>query len=270
MKINFKLLIISLIFPLSVFAQQKETTILISTNLGDMKAILYNDTPKHRDHYLKLIRRGYFDGTLFSRVVKEYVIQGGSQDSRGAAPGVDIGYGNSSMQLYPEFRKSYFHKKGALVAPRQPNDVNPQKKSDASQFFIVQGKVLTSRQLDTLEMQKNIPIKNKAYSEFFTPYKENLEKLKEDDPKLYNEKVREIRTKVDSTLMASPNKLIFTPAQREAYTTIGGTPNLDGDYTIFGEVVEGLDVIDKIAALKVNAFNRPDQDVVMKVTVLSE
>lgn len=253
--------------PLCVVAQPKETVIKISTNMGDMKAILYNDTPKHRDHYLKLIRKGYFDGTLFSRVVKDFVIQGGSQDSKNATPGVQVGYGNSSMQLFPEFRKSYFHKKGALCAPRQSDKINPQKKSDVSQFFIVQGIVFRPGQLDTLELQRNIPIKNKAYTRFFTPHKEELEKLKAENPKEYNERVKLIKTQIDSALMASPQKLIFSPAQRSAYTTIGGAPNLDGDYTVFGEVIEGLEVIDKIAALKVNGFNRPDTDVVMKITV---
>ncbi len=262
-----KLWIYLLLLPFCMVAQTKETVIKISTNMGDMRAVLYNDTPKHRDHYLKLIRKGYFDGTLFSRVVKNFVIQGGSQDSRNAAPGVQVGYGNSSLQLFPEFRKSYFHKKGALCAPRQPDKVNPQKKSDASQFFIVQGTVFRAGQLDTMELQKNIPIKNKAYTKYFTPYKEELDKLKEENPKAYNERVKVIKAQVDSALMASPNKLIFSPAQREAYTTIGGAPNLDGDYTIFGEVFEGLDVIDKIANLKVNGFNRPNQDVVMKVTI---
>lgn len=256
-----------LLMPLTLWAQPKETVIKISTNMGNMKAVLYNDTPKHRDHYLKLIRKGYFNGTLFSRVVKGFVIQGGSQDSRNAAPGVQVGYGNSSMELFPEFRKTYFHKKGALCAPRQPDKINPQKKSDVSQFFIVQGTVFRPGQLDTLELQKNIPIKNRAYTQFFTPHKEELEKLKEENPKAYNEQVKIIKARIDSALMASPNKLIFSPAQREAYTTKGGAPNLDGDYTVFGEVIEGLEVIDKIANLKVNGFNRPDQDVVMKITI---
>lgn len=265
-----KSILVSLLFSISllVSAQTKETVILISTNMGDMKAILYNDTPKHRDHYIKLIKQGYFDGTLFSRVVKGYVVQGGSKDSRGAAPGVKVGYGNSSMELFPEFRKTYFHKKGALCAPRQPNNVNPQRKSDASQFFIVQGTVLTAGQLDTMELAKNLPIKNKAYSQIYNPIKDELNTLKESNPKLYNEKVRAIKAQLDSALMASPNKLIFTPAQREAYTKIGGTPNLDGDYTVFGEVIEGLDVIDKIAALKVNGFDRPFTDVKMKVSIV--
>ena len=150
-------------------AQTKYPTIVIETNYGTMKAMLYDDTPRHNDHYIRLIRQGYFDGTLFHRVVKNFVIQGGAQDSRNAPTGAQIGSGRTDMELMPEFREHHFHKKGALAAPRKGDNENPQKKSDASQLYIVHGKIYTPGRLDSTEMSVNIPIKNEIIRSHYLP-----------------------------------------------------------------------------------------------------
>jgi len=243
--------------------------VLIKTNMGDMKVKLYNDTPNHRNEFLKLVNKGHFDGTLFYRVIKNFVIQGGSSDSRNAPPGKHIGYGNAAVNIDAEFRDNHFHKKGAICAPRQPEDANHFKMSDISQFYIVQGKVWSNEQLDILEKNTNIPIKNDLKRKYYLPRKEELAKLKKEDPRAFNELLREIKEKINFEYSLS-DYLEFSEEQRKAYTTIGGLPDLDGEYTVFGEVVEGFDVIDKIAALKTDKNDRPFTDVVIAIKEISQ
>lgn len=133
--------------------------VLIETNLGNMKVKLYNDTPKHRDNFIRLAREGHYDGTLFYRVIKDFVIQGGSSDSRGAIAGQSIGFGKP-MTIDAEIKEEHYHKKGALAAPRQPNRENFYKESDISQFYIVQGRKYTEKELEMIEKSVNIPIKS--------------------------------------------------------------------------------------------------------------
>lgn len=242
-------------------AQTNYPTVIIETNWGTMKAILYDDTPVHSNHYLKLIKEGYFDGTLFHRVVKDFVIQGGAQDSRNAPAGAQIGGGRTDMELMPEFRKNRFHKKGALAAPRRGDNDNPQKKSDASQFYIVQGKVYTQGRLDSMEMAVNVPIKNEIIRTHYLPHKEKLDKLKEaNDARGFNGLLDSLLNVVDSLYAIAPGKFFLPEELKEAYTTLGGIDRLDGEYTVFGEVTEGLEVIDKIAALPVDGNSRPETD----------
>jgi cyclophilin family peptidyl-prolyl cis-trans isomerase len=231
-----------------------------------MKVKLYNETPKHRDHFLKLVGEKHFDGTLFYRVVKGFVIQGGSSDSRNAAPGRAIGYGKP-INLDAEYHKNCYHKRGALCAPRQPEAVNHFKMSDVSQFYIVQGRKYSTEELDMIEKATNVPIKKKLKQEFYVPHKEELARLKKEDPREFNKLLRSIKDKINFHYSVS-DKLEFTEEQRKIYTTIGGTPELDTDYTVFGEVVEGLSTINKIAALPVDKNNRPTKNVTIKVSVV--
>ena len=138
-------------------AQEAGKTVVIKTNVGTMKAILYDDVPNHTRTFIERAKRGDFNGTLFTRVLPEFMIQGGAPDSKNAPAGAKCGFGDPSAEILPEINEKYFHKKGALAAPRQPDDVNPQKKSDMSQFFIVQGKVYRETELDTLERTANYP-----------------------------------------------------------------------------------------------------------------
>ena len=241
-------------------AQTKYPEVVISTNYGDMTVMLYDETPRHAEYFLDLVKKGYFDGTLFQRVIKDFMIQGGAQDTRNARPGARVGGGDTSMEIMPEFNKKYFHKKGVLSAPRRDDNENPQKKSDMSQLFIVHGKVLTEGRLDSLEMAINVPIKNAATRKYYTPYKEELAELKASDPSAFNNRLDEIMFQIDSAYTASPNKFFFDPEEKKAYSTIGGARHLNMEYTSYGEVTDGLDVIDKIANLEVDAYNRPHND----------
>ncbi|MBS2096974.1 peptidylprolyl isomerase [Carboxylicivirga linearis] len=259
------ILLVLLLGGINILSQEPVFYVTISTNMGNMKVKLYNETPNHRDNFLKLAGEKHFDGTLFYRVVKGFVIQGGSSDSRNAAPGRAIGYGKA-INIDSEFDDECFHKKGAICAPRQPEDVNHFKMSDISQFYIVQGRKYTNEELDLIEKATNNPIKIELKKQFYVPHKEELARLKTEDPKAFNKLLREIKDKIAFHYSIS-NKKEFTEEQRQAYTTIGGTPELDGEYTVFGEVVEGLDVIRKIAAMDVDKANRPYTDVKIKVTV---
>jgi len=260
-KIVFLLLLLFAV--LEIHAQETEHIVVISTNFGDMKCKLYNDTPKHRDKFLQEAQKGYYNGTLFYRVIRNFLIQGGAADSRNAPPGKRIGYGNPAFTVDDEIRPNHIHKKGALCAPRQPDDVNPFKQSDISQFYIVEGRVFRPGELDTMELANNVPIRKEIIRQDLTPeIKAKLKKLKEED------KVEEfraiadpIKAQIEADYNLNPHVLKFTEQQRKAYTTVGGYPELDGKYTVFGEVIDGFDVIDKIAALKTDKNDRPLTDV---------
>lgn len=257
-----KLLILIHIMYLFVFTgQAQEKIVVITTNVGTMKAKLYEDVPNHTQTFTNRANQGLFNGTLFTRVIKDFMIQGGSPDSKNAPAGARVGFGDRSTEILPEFHEHYFAKKGALAAPRQNDDINPKKKSDMSQFFIVQGKVYRPGELDTLQRATNLPIRRKAMAEFYNPVRELMDSLKTADPKEYNVRVVEINNKVDSMIRSTPGHLLFSDEQKEAYTSIGGSHHLDGQYTIFGELIDGFDVLDKIASQPGDTYNRPKTDI---------
>ncbi|GAO29010.1 peptidylprolyl isomerase [Geofilum rubicundum] len=264
-KAGWRLIIVLLgfwMFAETVRAQ--DTYVTIKTSHGNMRVLLYNETPEHRREFLKLVNSDHFDGTLFYRVIENFVIQGGSSDSRNAPPGKHIGYGSGAHNISSEFNDRYFHKRGAICAPRQPENINHFRMSDISQFYIVQGRVYTHEELDILEKRVNNPILKELREKYYVPKKPELDRLREEDPRAFNALIREIRAKIDFDFNVSDH-MYFTDAQREAYTTIGGLPDLDGDYTVFGEVVEGLEVVSIIAALKTDKNDRPLTDVVIKI-----
>ncbi len=257
------------LLALSTVAQQEPVYhVLIATNMGNVKVKLYNETPEHRDNFLKLIGEKHFDGTLFYRVVENFVIQGGSQDSRGAAPGKAIGYGDA-LNIDSEFNEACYHKRGALCAPRQPQDLNHFKMSDISQFYIVKGRVYSETELDNIEKATNNPIMIDLKKKFYVPRKAELDSLKDVNPKGFNNLLKEIKDDIQFHYNLSDKKE-FTQAQRKTYTTVGGTPELDGEYTVFGEVVEGFEVVNKIANLETDKNQRPLTDVKMKLIVVNE
>ncbi|MBR4537006.1 MAG: peptidylprolyl isomerase [Bacteroidales bacterium] len=196
----------------------KPVKVEMTTSLGKMVFVLYNDTPLHRDNFLKLVKSHTYDSLLFHRVIKNFMIQAGDPNSRKAKPNQMLGDGTLGYTIPAEFRSNHIHKKGALCAARQGDNVNPRKESSASQFYVVQGQVWDERSLNMMEQR-------------------------------FGRK--------------------FSEEQRKIYTTIGGTPHLDGDYTVFGELVEGMDVVDKIASVETGMADRPVKDVrILKVKVI--
>ncbi len=226
MRKNFYLTVIMLFFAyFGLFSQstntaKNETIVLISTSKGDIKIKLYNETPLHRDNFIKLVKDNYFDGILFHRVIKSFMVQTGDPDSKTAASGQMLGNGGPSYTIPAEIVSKYFHKKGALAAARTADNVNPKRESSGSQFYIVQGKKFSDDELNMYETRLNVK---------------------------------------------------FTKEQRDAYKTVGGAPHLDGSYTIFGEVVSGIDVVDAISEVKCDKNDRPIEDIkIISVKIIKQ
>lgn len=244
------------------------TKVIVKTEFGDIKIELYDETPLHRDNFIKLAEEGFFDGLLFHRVIENFMIQGGDPDSKNAKPGKRLGGGGPDYKIPAEFNPNFFHRKGALAAARESDQVNPEKKSSGSQFYIVQGEVFSRGKLDTIEMKMNQGLQQQIMRKCFSEAKDTLTKFrKEGNEEGFNLFVADLREKADSAFQNADKKVI--PAERkEVYSTVGGYPSLDENYTVFGQVVEGLEVIDKIAAVETDKANRPLQDVKMEIEVI--
>lgn len=204
---------------LAVGQSQKNSVVLIQTSMGNIKVMLYNETPEHRDNFLKLVNGNFYDGLLFHRVINNFMIQGGDPESKNAGKDTHLGMGGTDYTLPAEivFPK-YYHKRGALAAARQGDAVNPDRKSNGSQFYLVEGKTYSDSELDAMEQRVSRNISSQ-------------------EPFHYNNE------------------------QRLTYKTVGGTPHLDGQYTVFGEIIEGFDVLQKISDVKTNEADRPEEDV---------
>lgn len=194
--------------------------VLITTPYGEMIVRLYPETPLHKENFLKLVKESFYDSTLFHRVIRDFMIQGGDPESKTAKPGAPLGTGGPGYTIPAEFNKQFIHKKGALSAARQGDAVNPKKESSGSQFYIVQGRAVNKHDLERMSAQKG--------------------------------------------------KDFYTEEQIDTYTTLGGTPHLDGDYTVFGEVIEGLHVVDSIAKQPVDQRSRPITDIPMSMKIIKK
>lgn len=238
--------------------------VTIKTDLGEMKAILHDETPKHKENFVKLANEGFFDSLLFHRVIQGFMIQGGDPNSKDAKPGDRLGNGGPGYTVPAEFNDKLFHKKGALSAARQSDAVNPEKASSGSQFYIVQGQITPRQNLESdqpmmmaaqhlIQTQPN----HSLVAEFRTAFETGGDAG-------YVAKVKE---KMNEIAEATGKKVIMPKERIEAYSTVGGAPYLDEDYTVFGQVISGLDVIDAIAGVQTGMGDRPMQDVRMYVSV---
>jgi cyclophilin family peptidyl-prolyl cis-trans isomerase len=243
--------------------------VLIKTEYGDIKVMLYNETPKHRDNFLKLAKAGFYDGTLFHRVIKGFMIQGGDPSTKNAQPGEKLGKGGPGYTIDPEFNPNLIHKRGALAAARQGDNINPEKKSNGSQFYIVQGEVLPASQIPAYVENENQQLPQKLMNKLALANKDSLAFYQNSNNKPAFDKLVE-KIKQQAMTQAKENPFKFSDLQYKTYTTVGGAPSLDGEYTVFGEVVEGMDVVDKIANSEKDANDRPLKDVKMEVKVIKE
>jgi len=272
MKNLFVIAVVLLLFA-ACNSHPDETLAKISTPYGDIVVKLYDSTVKHKANFIKLADAGYFNGTLFHRVIEKFMIQGGDPTSRNAKPGVLLGDGDTNYTIPFEYVPSYLHKRGAFAAARESDDVNPLKASSASQFYIVQGKVFTNDELDAVELK--VERRTKQYIMMDLLKKEG----KEEELKAFRQMVDRhdtaaIRRVVEKYhdaveaqyLRTKPFKL--TDEQRRVYTTLGGTPHLDGAYTVFGEVISGMEIVDQIAAVKTDTNDRPLKDIPMNIKII--
>ena len=249
---------------------EKETVLKIETSMGDIKVKLYNETPKHRDNFIKLAKDGTYNGTLFHRVIKDFMVQAGDPESKNAPKGKMLGSGDVGYTVPAEFvYPKYFHKKGALSAARQGDEVNPKKESSGCQFYIVTGKVFNDSTLLNMEQQKNQNKVTEAFNALAQKHMKEIYKMRKanDQDGLYAlQDTLFIQAEAEA---AKQPDFHFTPEQIKAYTTVGGTPHLDGEYTVFGEVVEGMDIVDKIQQVKTDRSDRPVEDVkIINVSVI--
>lgn len=239
----------------------------IETNFGVIKVRLYENTPAHSENFLKLVKQKHYDSLLFHRVIRDFMIQGGASDSKHAPAGAVIGGSDPGYTLEAEIRPQNRHFKGALAAARQGDEVNPEKRSSAEQFYIVQGKTYTDAQLDQLEKQKLFKAKNDLGARLYKPLQEQHRRyLSRGERQKADSLIQAINIEIERHFPENPYR--FSPESREMYKSVGGAPFLDGDYTVFGEVVEGMEVLDKIASLPTDRNDRPEQDIIILATKL--
>ncbi len=245
------------------------TTVLIQTSLGDIKVKLYDDTPLHRDNFIKLVKEGYYNDTLFHRVIKGFMIQGGDPDSKGAPAGKMLGTGGPDYTIAAEINyPTRFHKRGALAAARQGDEVNPNRESSGSQFYIVWGDVYSDGKLGQLQKQLSAQQERAIFDRLAAEHRKEIMNLRrnKDQEGLYQ--LQEELIALTQAEMAETGGAKLTEEQKEAYKTVGGTPHLDGQYTVFGEVIEGLDIVEKIQSCATASADRPKEDITMQVSII--
>ena len=245
------------------------THIRIITTEGTITVRLYDETPLHRDNFIKLVKEGTLNNTLFHRVIKDFMIQGGDPDSIGAPAGKMLGTGGPGYTIPAEIKfPELFHKRGALSAARLGDDMNPKRESSGSQFYIVWGKVYKEQELKQLEKQMAMQQQQDVFNAITAEHREtimNLRRNRDRDGLLALQEELIALSKQRCKELGAPE---FTPEQRETYTTLGGTPFLDGQYTVFGEVTEGLDVVERIQACETLRGDRPKHDVSMTFEIV--
>lgn len=237
------------------------TKVEIKTSLGDIVIALYNETPKHRENFLKLVADHYYDSVLFHRVIKDFMIQTGDGTSKHAGPNAMLGSGDMGYTIPAEFvYPQYFHKRGALAAARTADQVNPERASSGSQFYIVTGKVYDKESLTQFESRMADGRKSDIFRKLVMENRDKIQSMQTQKDNAGLEALQnELIAKTEAEYATNP--FSFTPQQVEAYTTIGGTPHLDGQYTVFGEVIEGMDVVDKIQNVETGTADRPKTDI---------
>lgn len=239
----------------------------IQTTLGDIIVRLYDETPLHRDNFIKLAKEGYYNGTLFHRVIKDFMIQGGDPDSKGAPADKHLGVGGPSYTLDAEIKPGLFHKRGALAAARQGDEVNPERKSSGSQFYIVWGKVYNKNQLNQLSKKLEIQEAQKIFDNLAFQQRATIMQMRRERNQSGLQELQE-KMAAEAMAQAKANGPILTDEQKEVYSTIGGTPHLDNQYTVLGEVEEGLDIVEEIQKTATGRNDRPQEDIVMTMTIL--
>lgn len=247
----------------------KMTKVKLETTMGDIVVELYNETPQHRDNFVKLVQEGYYDGVLFHRVIKDFMIQTGDGNSKTAGPDATLGDGDPGYTIPAEFvYPKYFHKRGALAAARTGDQVNPERRSSGSQFYIVTGKIYSSDELKMMTQRLANVKKQDIFRRLVNENHAQIETLQRNQD---NEGLNELQNRLiqQTEAEAAQSPFSLTDEQIDAYTSVGGTPHLDGQYTVFGQVIEGMDVVDKIQNAQTGRMDRPVSDIkIVKATIL--
>ncbi|MDE6361287.1 MAG: peptidylprolyl isomerase [Muribaculaceae bacterium] len=233
----------------------------IKTSVGDIRVRLFGDTPAHRDNFLKLVKEKYYDGVLFHRVINEFMVQTGDPDSKNAAENTRLGAGGPDYTLEAEIvYPRHFHHRGALAAARQGDQVNPERRSSGSQFYIVTGKAYNEQQLAQMEKQLQMARKQEIFNKLAEEHRDSIITLRKNRDQASLQALQDELVAITEQ-RAAENPATLTEAQKKAYASVGGTPHLDGQYTVFGEVVSGMDVVEKIEKAQTNSQDRPLDDI---------
>lgn len=247
---------------------EKRTLVKLETTMGNITVALYNETPKHRDNFIKLVKEGVYDSTLFHRVIKQFMIQAGDPDSKNASDTAMLGSGDVGYTIPAEFNPKFFHKKGVLAAARQGDDVNPEKASSGCQFYIVTGRKFTEPQLLGMENKINEQREEALFDSLARQHMKEIFKMRKAGD---NAGLLELQDTLEAQareLADKEEKFRFTPEQIKAYSTVGGAPHLDGSYTVFGEVTEGMEVVENIEIAKTNRADRPVENIrILKASI---
>ncbi len=239
-----------------------DVRVQVETTAGNFTVLLYGDTPRHRDNFVKLVKEGYYDGTLFHRVINEFMIQAGDPDSRNAAPGQPLGSGGPDYKIDAEivFPKHY-HKRGALAAARQGDQVNPTRKSSGSQFYVVTGRKCTQADLAGMEQQMQHTRMQSIFNELAMQHRDSIIAMQQRGDRAGLQALQQQLIDETEAKAAAMPKEQLSEEMKQDYTTIGGAPHLDGQYTVFGEVIDGMDTIDKIEKAETDGRDRPKEDI---------
>lgn len=247
--------------PADTAIPQDDILVDIKTTMGDIQVRLFSDTPGHRDNFAKLAKEGYYDGTLFHRVINDFMVQAGDPDSRTAPAGKMLGEGDPGYTLAAEIDyPKHYHKRGALAAARTGDNVNPERHSSGSQFYIVTGKVFNDSTLTQMERNMQMQQVNTIFQELAQKQADKVKELRKNRDQAGLQKLQE-ELIAEAEKKAAENPVKLPEQARQDYTTIGGTPHLDGAYTVFGEVTKGMDVVDKIQKVETDRNDRPKEDV---------
>ena len=248
---------------------EKRTQVKIETTVGDIVVELYNETPQHRDNFIKLAKQGTYENTLFHRVIKQFMIQAGDPESKNATDSTALGSGDVGYTIPAEIVPQFIHKKGALAAARMGDEVNPKKESSGCQFYIVTGRKFREAQLLDMAAQKNNNRVGQIFDQLAQKHMKEIFKLRKANDK---EGLLALQDSLEAqayAIVKDEEPAMFTPEQIAAYTTVGGAPHLDGEYTIFGQVLEGIETVEKIELTKTGRADRPVEDIrILKATVI--
>lgn len=246
-----------------------DVKVLLHTTEGDITILLYGDTPRHTENFVKLVKSGHYDGLLFHRVINDFMIQGGDPSSKDAPKGKMLGDGDMPYEIEAEIDfPKHFHHRGAIAAARQGDAVNPEKKSSGSQFYIVTGRKFVAGQLDAMDHKAVMKKKQEVFDRLSAEYRDSIMSMRRNRDHAGLDALRDKLAEETERLTAN-DSTFFTSEQREVYMREGGTPHLDGGYTVFGRVLSGMDVVDKIQKVETDGNDRPLQDVrIISATVL--
>lgn len=248
-----------------------ETLVRLETTMGDIIVKLYDETPKHRDNFIKLVKEGVYDGTLFHRVIQNFMIQAGDPTSKTANDTAKLGSGDVGYTIPAELVSTLYHKRGALAAARQPDNVNPERASSGCQFYIVTGQVFNEDQLIAMEKNMSQARLDTIFQNLARKHMKEIFKMRKADDTAGLLALQDTLEAQAKAQQQEEGLRKFTPEQIKIYTSEGGAPHLDGDYTVFGEVVEGMDAVSRIEAVKTNKADRPIENVrILKASVIND